>query len=111
MVHEQTGRSRKFASDVSIRALHTESLRLHKAFSYISQRDHQRHWLNRRWFESKREIKRLGVIRDCMDNDAADADRIGGMHHARCGVPNHRPAETLALIRAIDSKPGEYNNG
>src|SRR5271169_885147 len=46
-----------------------------------------------------------------MDNDAADADRNGGMHDAHCGVPNHCPAETVALISAIDSKPGEHNNG
>ena len=34
----------------------------HKAFAYVGQRDHKGHRLNRRWFKSKREIKRFGVI-------------------------------------------------
>ena len=46
-----------------------------------------------------------------MDNDASDTDRIGGMHDAPCGVSNHRAAETLALISAIDCEPREHNNG
>ena len=45
-----------------------------------------------------------------MDNDASDTDRIGGMHDAPCGVSNHRAAEALALISAIDSEPREDNN-
>src|SRR5260370_40630336 len=46
-----------------------------------------------------------------MDNDASDTDRIGGMHDALCGVSNHRAAQALALISAIDSEPREHNNG
>src|SRR6478736_3095364 len=45
-----------------------------------------------------------------MDNDAAEADRIGGMRDALCGVSNHRAAEALALISEIDSEPREHNN-
>ncbi len=33
------------------------------------------------------------------------------MHDAHCGVPNQRPAETLALISSIDRQLGEHNNG
>jgi hypothetical protein len=40
-----------------------------------------------------------------VDNDTSDTDRIGGMHDAPCGVSNHRAAEALALISAIDSEP------
>ena len=44
-----------------------------------------------------------------MDNDASDIDRIGGV--PPCGVPNHRAAEGLALISAIDSGAREHDNG
>jgi hypothetical protein len=45
-----------------------------------------------------------------VDHDASDADRIGGMHDAPCGVSNHRASEALALISEIDSEPREHNN-
>ena len=86
----RTGRSRKSAPAVSsvVRYWTSEAgpnaRGLQKAFAYVSPRDQQA--------SLAREISRLGVIRDCMDNDASDTDRIGGMHDALCGVSNHRAA-------------------
>jgi hypothetical protein len=64
---------------IEIQPRHFQSLISSKASAYIGQGDHERHRFNRRQLKSEREVKRLGGIRDCMHDNATDADRIGGM--------------------------------
>ena len=64
---------------------------------YICQRDHQRHRLNRRWFKSKREIKRLTAsVWNYMDKDASDTDRTY-RRHARRASRRLEPSRGLGL--------------
>jgi hypothetical protein len=55
--------------------------RSRKASAYVGQGDHKRHHFRR--LKSEGEVKRLGIIRDCVHENAADANRIGGMYDPR----------------------------
>jgi hypothetical protein len=52
--------------------------------------------------KSEREVKRLGVIRDCLPDNATNTNRIGRMYDAPCGVADQ--------CVAIDSEPREHDN-
>jgi hypothetical protein len=56
---------------IEIQPCHFQSLISPNASAYIGQGDHERHRFNRRQLKSEREVKRLGVMRDCM-HDAPD---------------------------------------
>ena len=71
---------------------------------YVGQGDHKHHPFNQRQLKSEGDVKRPSVIRDCVHENATDADRISSriismvMHNN--GVQDHHQAATS--IRAVD---------
>ena len=77
---------------------------------HVGERHHERHRFSRRRIEAKRLIERLGLIRNSLNDDPPDADRVGRLLNPQGAVAKKRSAEAPALLRAVDGQPAEHDN-
>ena len=73
----------------------------------VGQRGHEGHRFTRAGVEAERNIERPRFLRDRVNHDAANADRVSGLRHTACAVAKQRAAQATALMRLIDSEAGQ----
>lgn len=78
----------------------------------IPERHHQRHWLSGAGVKAEGEIEALGLIGDRLDDNATDADSIGGIGHPQRGVAEQGAADALnapGSVHGEASQNGDRN--
>jgi hypothetical protein len=64
--------------------------------------------LLRRRLESEREIEGLGFRRNGVNENAANADQVGGLNDTHCSVPHQGASEAVLLEVLFDREPPQH---
>lgn len=72
------------------------------AGAHISERDHQGHWIERRWIESEASIKRSSIDRNGMDQYSTNPNHVGGLEDPSRSILKECPPESSSLMRLDD---------
>lgn len=81
-----------------------------KCCAKILQCHHKRHGFARGWVEPKGQVESLGLFRNGMNHDTANADGIGGIGHPPRTVTKQRTAKPAPLVSPIHGKAGQYHD-
>lgn len=76
----------------------------------VFHEQHEVHRINGGGFEIEVQIKPFGIFVDCMNEQGANADGLGGLGDSHERVEQQCSPQTLALLQAIDRQPAQESN-
>ena len=76
----------------------------------ISKSCHERHRFERRRLESEREIEGLGLRRNGVKQNPANADQVSGLNNACCSVAHQGASEAVLLEASFNRESPQHGD-
>src|SRR5580698_5448403 len=76
----------------------------------VGEGDHEHHGFEWAGIEAEGEVEALRVVRDGVDDDAANADGVCGVGNAAGGVTKQGASDAPALPVLVDGEACEYDD-